>query len=489
MKKILALILALLMLALPLASCDTDTPKDTDVDTSTPETDTPDTNAPETEAPTLREGEEDLFVGYGRACLTPYNEDGSLMDVTLAGYADKRPVKTVKDDLFASCTAFKDKDGNIALLYSLDLHSMQPENAKTLQKAVEKATGVPEENIFFNVTHTHAAPHITQFMDFVKEKVAEAGKAAIDDLTLVSGLYTGVITAENMNFIRRYSYDSAGRELDHLWNNDPAMPVVRFIREGDKKDVILANWAAHCDTVKTNNATTVSADYVSYFRSKIEGNIDAYVSLHMAASGDVNPMSKLANESKFLGTVKYGEKLADYLLDNLGALERQEIKSEVKAKTEKIKVAYDHTEDDRGEDAVKVMTYYWDVAGSTVTQGVKDMVAEYGFESIYEAISLRIRYTSPLYDRISVGALSIGNVVFGIAPYEMFTVNGKNIKDSADEFDLAFMCAYTNGMLGYIAAEEAFEYDIYEVYSRRYTKETATLLQDSIIAIIDELGK
>jgi len=88
-----------------------------------------------------------------------------------------------------------------------------------------------------------------------------------------------------------------------------------------------------------------------------------------------------------------------------------------------------------------------------------------------------------------VGALSIGNVVFAVAPYEMFTVNGKNIKDSADEFDLAFMCAYTNGMLGYIAAEEAFEYDIYEVYSRRYTKETATLLQDSIITIIDELGK
>ena len=122
------------------------------------------------------------------------------------------------------------------------------------------------------------------------------------------------------------------------------------------------------------------------------------------------------------------------------------------------------------------------------------MIDENGFLTIYDVMSTKDRYVAGVYDRLTVGAVSIGNVVFGVAPYEMCAVNGKRIKDSADEFDLAFMCAYTNGRNGYIASEELFEIDggkkeIYEVYVTPYEPNTATILQDSIIASIDELGK
>lgn len=486
MKKLLALILALLMIALPLASCDTEDDakeSETSTETGVPASDTE--AKPQKSEYTLNPDDEKLYVGYARECMTPYADDGKLQKGTLlTGYAEARTARSVWDDIYASCTALKDKSGNMALIFTLDLHSMQPSFAKTLQKALERETGVNADNIILNVTHAHSTPHTSDIASLVEEKVMAAAKAAIDDLTLVTALFTGTVAIENMNFIRRYIEEN-GTPVAHIAENDGNMPVVRFAREGDKKDVILANWAAHPDSL--SDANTLSADYVAYFRREIEEKLDAYVSFHLGASGDVNPSGKLAGEPPFPGTVKYGKQLATHLIDAIDSLERQTIKSEIKSSFEKVKVAFDHSEDDKGEGAKEIADLYY--ADGKVDAEINALIVKHGFASIYEALAVYSRYTAKDFDRITVGAVSIGNVVFGVAPYEMFAINGKNVKDSADEFDLAFMCAYSNGMLGYIASEESFKYDIYEVYSRKYEKETATLLQNAIINAIDELGK
>lgn len=484
MKKLLSLILIILMLAMPLVSCNTDTPKDTDTSTDTG------TSDPDLVAPALRETDEELYVGYGRTCITPYDESGKLIEgYTLAGYAERRNAVNVKDDLYASCTAVKDKNGNIAIMFALDLHSMGVSYATTLKRLVEREYNIPEENIFLNVTHTHAAPHLSDgYENFVSDKVVETAGLALEDLTLVTALYTGTVRINGMNFIRRYIYDETGKPIAHIAENDPYMPVVRFVRDG-KKDVILTNWAAHCDTVKGNNPTTISADYVGYFREEAESVLDAHVSLFMAASGDVNPRGHLDGEPTFPGTSRYGKQLATNLISNIDNLKRCDIKSEVAASFEKVRVQFDHSTDDKAEAAKEVMNYFWDVAGSQITPELTELIKEHGFQDIYDAMYVRNRSLKGIYERLEVGALSIGNVVFAIAPYEMFTKNGVDIKASADEFDGAFMCAYTNGMIGYIASAEAFDHNIYEVYSRLYVKGTAEALADSMIATIDELGK
>ena len=202
MKKILALILVLLMLTLPIISCGGEETKETEP----PVTDAPASDVPKTEAPALRESDEALYVGFARELLTPYDENGYLVTgYTLAGVAETRNAVSVKSDLLASCTAVKDKDGNIALLYSLDLHSVTPEQTKALTSALEDTLGIPEENIILNATHTHAAIYAAEIMDILETKLIAAARAAIDDLTLVTALYTGTLTVENMNYIRRYA--------------------------------------------------------------------------------------------------------------------------------------------------------------------------------------------------------------------------------------------------------------------------------------------
>jgi hypothetical protein len=325
-------------------------------------------------------------------------------------------------------------------------------------------------------------------MDILETKLIAAARAAIDDLTLVTALYTGTLTVENMNYIRRYATDENGTEYAHLWDKDPTMPVIQFVREGEKKDVILANWAAHCDTVMSSFPSAISADYVAPFREKAEEALDAHVAMHMGASGDVNPSSKLSNEPNFPGTIRYGQMLAEALIAGIPSLERCNIKSSVGAEFEKVKVEFDHSTDDKAAEAEEVMSLF-DNGGGKLTAEVRALIEKYGFENIYDAMYVRIRSRAGVYERITVGAISIGNAVFAVAPYEMFSANGKAVKDSATEFDAAFMCACTNGKLSYIASEEAFKYDIYEVRSRRYVKETATVLQDAMIAAIDKLSQ
>jgi len=493
MKKFLSLLLVILMIALPLVSCDADVPNDTETNTSTPETDSPSTGTPSTGAPTtdtpVVSGGEDLFVGYGKECITPYDENGNLpAGIMLAGYDEIREAKTVKSDLYVICTAIKDKDGDIALMFTADMHAITPENAKAVRRLVELATGVDEGKILFNVSHSHAAPGEGYLMENLKVKAPAAAKAAIEDLTRVTALYASAIEIAGLNFSRRYLYDADGNITGYQTEVDHTMPTVRFVREGGKKDVIMCNWAAHCDNVKGDSPYTISSDYLEPFRMTVEHDMDALVSLYNGAAGDMITKSRVPGGPKYPGLSFYGKYLAQQMMKGLEGLEPLEIKSDVKVLSEKVKVNYEHSTDHLAPQAEEIRSLY-NAAGKVQTDEVKAKLEEYGIASIYEAMYIAGRVKWGVSTRLEVGALSIGNIVFAFAPYEMFDANGQDIKASGDGFDLAFMCAYTNGMIGYIPAEGAFEYGGYEVYSRLYEKGTAEILADAMIEMINELEK
>jgi hypothetical protein len=116
--------------------------------------------------------------------------------------------------------------------------------------------------------------------------------------------------------------------------------------------------------------------------------------------------------------------------------------------------------------------------------------AEYGIKSIYEAMYIRARARMGKTDTRFVSAVAIGNIVFAAADFEMFDYTGRDIKDRGNEyFDLTFNCPYSNGMIGYIPAEYAFENGGYEVYSCVYVPGTAEEIADEIVRLISELAK
>ena len=82
--------------------------------------------------------------------------------------------------------------------------------------------------------------------------------------------------------------------------------------------------------------------------------------------------------------------------------------------------------------------------------------------------------------------VTIGDVGFAYAPYEMFDTNGKQIKEGSP-FAMTFVCTMANIGNGYVAEEAAYEYGGYEVEYRGYLKGTAEELANQFVSMLKEL--
>ncbi len=492
MKKILALILAILMLIVPLVACDKtpdDTQEGSDIESETVAL----------KYPPVDPSNATLFVGYAREDITPPEE--MIPGLSLAGYSEGRPIEEIRDHIYVSCTAFRDAEGDTALIYTLDLHSMTPAQASAFCSAITKATKVQKSNVILNVTHNHAAPHlyVTSYEKFVSDAVVRAAEAAIADLKACTVMFGGEVNMKYFSFVRRYHTENGDlygvghygddKIIAHESEGDPMIPVARFVRDGGK-DVILVNFAAHCDTVKSfGSPNTLAADYVANFRRIVEEELDCHFSMQLGATADLNPMTSLENEPHFYGsgTSEYGRNLAYKVLEELKTLPQLEIKGDVEAVKSDVKVTVNHSTDDLFDEAQEIWNAF---EGAEDKTEAKELMKKYGIATEYEAMFITVRYGKGAVERRNISAISIGNIVFAAADYEMFSKTGRTVKDAGNEkFDLTFMCPYSNGMESYIATDEAFDNGGYEVYSTVYERGSAEKIADGIIELINKLAE
>ena len=87
---------------------------------------------------------------------------------------------------------------------------------------------------------------------------------------------------------------------------------------------------------------------------------------------------------------------------------------------------------------------------------------------------------------IPISAVSMGDVGFVSAPYEMFDANGVQIKEGSN-FKMTFVCAYANGDYGYIPSSLAHSHGGYEVFSCCFVQGTGEALADKMISMLNEL--
>ena len=149
------------------------------------------------------------------------------------------------------------------------------------------------------------------------------------------------------------------------------------------------------------------------------------------------------------------------------------------AKTLNLEV--DHTLDDKKAQANEIISLY-----SSKSNLYSRKCKEYGIEDVNLAVRIATNANRGATESMVIAAVSIGNIVFGTAGYEMLTQTSMDIKANS-KFDLTFTCGYTGGHNGYIAPEYAFANGAYEVNSCRYVKGTAEKIQAEISILIDSV--
>ncbi|MBE6930830.1 MAG: hypothetical protein E7463_11160 [Ruminococcaceae bacterium] len=391
--------------------------------------------------------------------------------VPLAGYGNshKRLHENVLDPLYAICIAVSDGE-NTLLLYHLDLTGFPDENVAVCKDAIEKTYGIPKQNVLFNSTHNHSAPHLLSPLESIKvytkelhEKLIGLAAPALADLE-ESTIMIGSGKIEGHNYVRRYllSDGSYGGDnfgdfenntiLAHETEADNTMQAVRFVRK-TKKDIVMVNWQGHPHLA--GGTKSMTSDLVEHFRNTVEAEHDVHMAFYQGCGGNLNSHSRIPGENRDRDHVKAGRELAAGLTPILAGMRPVKCGS-IKTSITTFTGPVNHSLDHKLDIALKVLDM-WEEKG---VREANVFARANGFNSVYHANAVKRRYNMPETHSYQIGAVSFGDVCIAWAPNELYDTTGMFLKASSP-FEMTFVCGYTNGSNGYMPTIKAYAHGGY----------------------------
>ena len=424
-------------------------------------------------------------AGFGKALVTPSLPVEINTTPSVAEY--------VKSDLYVTCVAVCDGE-NAALLFGMDRKDIPESFDKQGKKILKEAFGIPEENVFFNATHSHNAPDGNDYngAQWIKALLAGVRSSAEDALRDLapSEIYTGRGDTRGMNFSRRYlmadgsykgiwSGNPCTDYASHETEADPELRTVRFQREG-KKDIVMVNWQCHAasdGTYTINGKLVISADFVSKLREGVEKELDVYCSYYNGASGNLTMKSEIQSEQIYHSTDELGTALAGVV--------KSAVQSDKKVKSGPVRASVSSLSANiRKDDPEEKKNNASAAVAASYSMNCVLMLEKFGINSYYEAIHISERVKLPATQEIALTAISFGDVAFAGAPFEMMDQTGLEIREGAD-FDTTFSCGYTGGAMGYVATEEMFLHGEYEAYCCRFVPGTAEACAAELVSALN----
>lgn len=405
------------------------------------------------------------------------------------------------DDVSITCVALRQQEQTV-LLYSMDLITATDNFVDPAKAAISDATGVPQENILMNATHTHSAPAIrnefegvVEYRELFFKAAVQAATDAIADLAAAE-VYYGSTMTEGLVFVRHYllsdgSYAGSnfgnfenGEIVAHSTQADGQMQLIKFARKNEK-DIVLMSFPGHATFNGGVKQTKLSADFPGIARAYVEENADVLVAYFIGAAGDQNGRSKIESENRddAQDYRQYGEVLGKYTVDALDDLTRLK-------KTDMTLSAVTFTGKSNKENVEKMLEAKAVVAiareyGVNAPETIA-AARENGFSSYYEANAVVGRISAPATRSMELRVMKLGTLGFVFAPYEMFSTQGMYIKENA-RCDMTFIVTNSEGDKGYIPSSKGVEIGCYEACVSDFEPGTAETLAEEFVRLLDTL--
>jgi hypothetical protein len=292
-----------------------------------------------------------------------------------------------------------------------------------------------------------------------------------------------------MNFIRHYEMNDgtyAGSNfgdfgkviVGHAHETDPRMILLKFDREGDKKDVLMVNWQAHPDHGTANGRTNISADFPGALRDKLDADAGCLTAYFTGASGDQNAVSKIPEENPGLSMKEYGQKMAEHALEGLAKLQPVEGTA---IKTHRVMWAadVDHSWDHLLNEA-KAVYDLWKSAGKSAGDALG---RTYNFTSSYQARAIISRAGMSATRELELNTISIGGVGFITGSMEMFSTTSQYVRANSP-FETTFVIT---GCSGYIPNAAAYDYRSYEADTGYYAPGAGEALAEEYVKMLESV--
>ncbi len=489
MKRILAVLMTLAML-LPLFSCGGGTSL---VEGGTETKETAATAADTAEADAGPHEVSGFSAGFARADITPETS------VPLAGYGnvENRMSTNVLDPLYATAIALQDESGEKLVIIQLDIINTSKGICDPIRKMILKESGIDEDHILINATHTHSGPStgtsnpgVTRWQTKMIRATAQAVKDALADLDACTGLSVGATETEGMNFVRRYYTENGfvspnvtigtGKITAHETEVDKEMRIVKFDRK-NQPAIIIANWQAHNHKTGGEAKTDISSDFVGVFQKKAEEQLGVKVLYLQGGAGNINPYSRISGEALYGDYKDFAQALVDHMVDGLGHMTSTPL-GKIRTASGTIEAVVDKPV---GED-LNLCKRVYDLYNNNNKPAAEALAKQNGLTGYIEAISSYRNAQKEDTEEVTLRCYAIGDVAITAAPFEMFCQTEKALRE-ASPFDYTVTRGLPNTSHGYMPAAECFPNKGYEVFQCHYVQGTAEQINEKQLEMLNEL--
>ncbi len=415
-----------------------------------------------------------MRVGYARIDITPQES------VPMGGYGNTsaRMSQNVLDPLYATAIAFEADNGKRALIFTVDMIGAGGNCTTEVRPAISEATGIPMGFIQVSATHTHAGPDtlntkipsMERFRQYYKEQMVKVSRQALADLAEARLFITRTET-KNLNFVRHYvladgtyagpnfGHPKLSPFVGHETEPDRTMQLAKICRKG-RPDIVLCNFQVHQTDTGGVRKCGLSADIAGAMRAEVEKRTGWQFAYFTGAAGNLNPVSSIREENVIppLDHVAHGKALARYAVAAADTFVPARFGA-IRALRREHTARVNHDTDGMVPQAQEIMDYY---TATNDRDGATAMAREkYGFSSVYHAKAILIRAGMPATGIIPADVLTVGDLAFVAAIYEMFDTNGMQIKESSP-FPMTMLLTTANEKhIEYLPTRLTFEHGSY----------------------------
>ena len=429
-----------------------------------------------------------LLAGFSEKDITP-KKLGNM-----PGGSSNNVAKTVEMPLLANAAAFE-CNGSSLIMLSVDIHSFKDHHVKAMREQINKATGVPEENIMIAATHTHTGggfdfqlyrtPADTEaFNNTVKLTVEAAIEAWNTRESAKMGFAASTLKGYSFcrdAFMKNGDINTwpSRSQIDHLISEvDQSFSMIRVDDAEGNIECFIVCYANHTDS---SSKKGYNPDYPGYMRQKIKEELgeDVTVLYLNGAQGDVNYCDYLGEGNEGRNNQTIGFALGAKALRLNQAIKVDNEYPEIKVLSGTYKAIQRHPTEENFAWAEEIM--------QKAANGVSVASLDMAFATEY----LNEDYSDlgETFD-IEVQTIVLGDFALVSLPCEPFSEIALKIK-SDSPYENTIIVGIANGHNGYIAPDFVQGTGAYAARFSKYVNKaglgTADLLINNAVAQLKEM--